>query len=277
MKHSLRLLLVLLSLSFCVRNSHAQVVHYDSLAIDSVIGSAGVDNPDFVKGHPGDGLVAHFSPTGFLGAQFFVNGAAADFQKGSTLHFYWKKGAADSSVGDIQFYRLDDQGHPLVTGPILRLNEAGPLNEERMVSITVPDTDATGHKIIALYNNISIGVAAEPDVSATSFWLDAVELIQLGSMGVRDADKSTGIVLENYPNPFLTSSGTAVHFTSAIAGLADIVLTDLLGRGVTIIRAGAVSSGQSEVRITPPQAGTYIARLRINGEFVGTPLKITAE
>ena len=275
MKHSLFLLGLLLS-CLCVRPAQAQVVHYDSLAIDSVV-SAGVDNPDFVKGNPGDGLVSHFNPTGFLGTQFFVNGTPVDFQKGTALHFYWRKSLVDSSVGDIQFFRLDDLGHFAITGPILRLNEAGPINVEEVASIRVPDTDINGKQITALYNNIVIGVAADPDVSATSFWLDAVELMQSGTMGVSESANAQLVLLENYPNPFLTSNGTTVRLNAPKVGNAEVILTDLLGRGVTIIPVGELSAGASELKIAPPHPGTYIARLRMDGEFVGAPLKITAE
>ena len=269
-------LVVFLS-GFAQRASAQHTVHYDSLAVDSIVGSAGVDQEMSVMGHP-DGLIAHFAPSGFMGVQFIVNGQPVDLHKGAELHFYWQKKQADSSVGDIQFVRLDAQQHPLIWGPIVRLNEAGPLNTERMRTIIVPDTDQNGMPTSASYNDLSISVAADPDVNATSFWLDAIELIQPGEASVfRATSAPLAHYLENYPNPFVSTSGTTIHVAAEEAGSYDLVVTDLLGREVAVLKVGSLGSGSVEVPFSAGRPGVYVARLRHDGAFVGAPLKVTAE
>ena len=68
-----------------------------------------------------------------------------------------------------------------------------------------------------------------------------------------------------------------MHLNIPKPGDASIVLTDLLGRGVMFVPLGELAAGVQDVKIVPAHPGVYLARLRVGGEFVGAPLKITAE
>ena len=257
-------IIILLTFTFIGRAA-AQVTPYDSLSADSSIGSYGITNQDFAKG-PVDGQEAVFGPSGSMSMEFAMNGQPVEFQMGAPIHIYWATQTHDSNAAWVQFVYLDQALRLVRSGPQVFVNEAGPLNEPRMMSITVPDTG---------YNTLQISVAA--DSGANSFYLDAMTLIQHGFAAVSQRLDVQAVVLASFPNPFLHSTSTILRVATPIPGKALLYVTDMLGREVMQLPLGEIGEGEQDVKVTLDHAGIFFARLSVNGEWVSTPLKLTAE
>jgi hypothetical protein len=265
MKSSILSILVILTLSWFGR-ANAQGVPYDSVAVDSVISLGGlVDDPNFITNIP-DGLEAHFHPDAALAVQFVVNGAPLLFEKGAKLHLYWRgqASAEDSNVAIIDLERVENYilYHHVAIDTLFE--SIGP--QEMETILTVTDTG---------YNTIGIGTDA--DTGANSFWLDAVVLMQSGTASVGRTLDIEQIVLAGYPNPFLHSASTTLRVTSPESGQAVLSIRDMLGREVMQLPLGELDAGEQDIRIALDRAGVFFARLQVNGQWVGAPLKITAE
>lgn len=159
------------------------------------------------------------------------------------------------------------QGAPRL-GPTVTFLEGYPLNHPAMYSITVPDTG---------FNALQITVAA--DTGANSLYLDAIVLVQNDSVfaSVSSPSNISETVLAGYPNPFLHSASTMLRVTSPESGQAVLSIRDMLGREVMQLPLGEVDAGEQDIRIALDRAGIFFARLQVNGQWVGAPLKITAE
>jgi hypothetical protein len=264
MKFKAASIIILLTFTFIGRAA-AQATPYDSLSVDSLIGAYGVTNQNFVKG-PVDGQEAIFGPSGSMSVQFAVNEHPVEFQMGAPVHIYWTTQTNDSNGAWFQFVELDQDLRLVRTGPQVFINETGPLNEPRMMSIAVPDTG---------YNTLQISVAI--DSGANSFYLDAITIIQHGFAAVSEGQKLQASSLESFPNPFLHSANTTLRVTMPVSGKAILSVTDMLGREVMQLPLGNRSEGEQDVKVTIDHAGIFFARLNVNGEWTGVPLRITVE
>ena len=263
------LVILLLSITFAQRST-AQGTQYDSLGLNKIVQAPGVDNPEATLGFA-DGQEVHV--TGSLGilARYFVNEHSLTFQKGATIHIHWRRQSnnpPDSNVGLIHLQRLSEDFRES-GDTTYQLNEnLSPANEVEMTSIVVPDT---GFNAIAIECDALHG--------GNSLWLDAIVLLQSGTAGVTSNGNSVKqlSVLSNYPNPFPHSASTLLHITSPETGQGLLFVTDMLGREVIQLPLGNLEEGGQDVKLILDHAGTFFTRLRINGTWVGVPLKITAE
>jgi hypothetical protein len=244
-------------------NAFAQVSHYDSLAVDSLVADAGVTNSFNVKGMPDGQQVRLEGGSVLLLVQFSAGKRPVTFKKGSELHFYWNRKTADSNAGAIQFLNWSDG--PPVQGPIVKIWEHYPLNVEQETTIPVPDDG---------YNALSISVTGD---TSNSFYLDAIVLMQAGDAGVSEQKFVREIVLNGYPNPFLRSMPSTVRIMSPIEGKGMLIVSDALGREIEQIPLGQVDRSDREVTLSLGRAGVFFGRLLIDGNPVGAPLKLTSE
>ncbi|SRR5581483_9681156 len=265
MKVHLFLFSVFLSLFFS-RTAAAQVVTpYDSLAIDSSITTLGVQNPQNVYGKP-DKSQAQLSSSSVLTVQFAAGGNIVTLQKNAPLHFYWIRETADSCGMDIQFMYFGFNGGVPRFGPIVRVMETGPLEIPNETTINVPDTG---------YNALQITIAA--DSGASTAYLDAITLIQGGTAGIQPTAVLSRALLTNYPNPFEHSVSTTVHIDAPTAGQGMLLISDALGREIEQVPLGMLNGGEQETKVQLETAGVFFARLVIDGNTVGAPLKLIAE
>jgi len=271
MKKSILVLVVFFfAFGLCVGTASAQITTpYDSLAIDSVLTASGTDSPQNVEGLP-DSKEATVSPSsGLLGVDFYVNGAPLRLQKGAQLHFYWEKLTSDSCGGFIAFIHLPDEVNPNYSAPsgdTALVMEGGEINQEQMTTLIVPDT---------AINNISIEVAAYE--KATLFYIDAIIIDQGGKESVALQQNQSSVLLSSYPNPFYRAAGTTLHVTSNTEGNGQIRIYDVLGNIVEQAQVGELTPGEQAVKIALDRPGIFFARLFVNGQPSGEPLKITSE
>jgi hypothetical protein len=262
----MRLLSIFFSIILCAlvcRSASAQAIHYDSLTVDSLISDAGVPNSFNIKGAPDGQQVRLEGGSELLLVQFAPGGQPVTFKKGSELHFYWNRKTADSNAGAIQF--LTWSNGPPHEGPTVKIWEHYPLNTEQMTTIIVPDDG---------YNAISMTVTGD---TSNSFYIDAVVLMQAGDAGVIEKKFERQVVLNGYPNPFIRTTSPTIRISSPITGRGVLVITDMLGRELEQIPIGEVEIGDREIKIPVDRTGVFLARLLVDGEPVGAPLKLTSE
>jgi hypothetical protein len=257
-----------LLLTFVATCAFAQIIPFDSAALGSpLIFPDNIQDTSSMFGGP-DGNSAHFVGDAECAVHFVVGSMPITMQKGDSIHVYWKIPSiapGDSNVAQIHLQDLD-------TNFILRNDvpyliwETGPLNVESMATIIVPDTG---------FNTIGINIAT--DTGGTSFWLDAMELVQTGFAAVAQTIGVEQPVLLNYPNPFYHTSGTHVQVHAAVAGTGLLSVTDALGREVARVPLGALTAGDLVTNITLDRAGIFFVRLYVNGVPTGSPLEISGE
>jgi hypothetical protein len=245
----------------------SQQVHYDSLAVDSMFLNLGVQNPDLVRGLPDTRQAYLHGGSSYLGVQFTAGGAPVTFTKGAEIHVYWVRETGDSCGADVQFVNFNfDAPTQTRLGPTVKMIEGGQQNVARVSVITVPDTG---------FNALQITVGA--DTGANSCYLDAIILMQPGDAGVFDAILASRVILRSYPNPFLRSSPATLRINSPISGHGVLAISDALGREVEQIAVGEVAPGDRDVNLSFDHSGIFFARLLVDGEPIGAPLKLTSE
>lgn len=255
---------VLLSIILLVAPSlRAQVIHYDSLVADTVLGAPkaapGVDFYDNALGRP-DNLVAIFNSGSSMILASAFKKSPITLQGGAAVHLYFKRQSDGPDTAWVQFMRYDDVLHPLHTGDVIVVPESGPLYTLQMLTLTVP-SDFIG------YNAVQFTL----DTSAASFYIDAMSIMQSGSAAVEAAPQATA-AMECFPNPFRMGEGTSVKFSDLHP--SDIIVTDLMGCEVASVY---VAAGAAMPKINVRTAGTYFVRRRVGSEWVGAPIRIVAE
>jgi hypothetical protein len=108
-----------------------------------------------------------------------------------------------------------------------------------------------------------------------NFFLDNLRVTGPVATGTKaDALASRGISV--YPNPL--TKETAVHLNLTAATQVQVSLTDLLGRTVLSLPAKTYGMGQQKVELQRAgralQAGVYVVRIALNGEFYSTKLTV---
>lgn len=258
-----------LFLSSFVGKAKAQLVPYDSLAVNSLYGGAGnVPDADNIEGPPDDAVVT-LGSTSFISAQFFAGSQLVTLQKGAEMHVYWLRlNNTDSAAADIYFTELNDGVAERSTINPTRVMENTPtVNQLHETTIVVPDTG---------YNTLSITIGA--DTGASIAWLDAIILMQSGVAAVGEPSINVAPLLTSYPNPFEHGAMAKVEISAPTTGTGELVIFDALGREIERVPVGELNAGaseQSEIRLN--RAGVYFARLQIDGVQVGAPLKLIAE
>ncbi|HEX8330469.1 MAG TPA: M43 family zinc metalloprotease [Hymenobacter sp.] len=106
-----------------------------------------------------------------------------------------------------------------------------------------------------------------------NFFLDNLRIS--GPLATKaDALASRGISV--YPNPH--TKETAVHLNLTAATQVQVSLTDLVGRTVLTLPAKTYGVGQQKVELQQAgrslQAGIYVVRIALNGEFYSTKLTV---
>jgi len=272
MKFCVAFFSLLLTLT-AVSSASGQTVHYDSLAVDSMLPSfnPAVLNPTYAEDFP-NGTSAQFMGDGEIdGMRFIAGDSSVVMQKDQRLEIYWKIGSivpGDSNIAQIHLQRVyDDKLYDTAAiFYVIEPNETNEINVEGMKTIIVPDTG---------YNSISVNVAS--NFGGNSFWLDAITLVQSGTAGVSEQLASREAVLASYPNPFEHSSRVAVHIDAPASGRGELLISDALGREVERVPIGELQPGGQDVSLAMNQAGIFFARLLIDGTPVGPPLKLVAE
>jgi len=271
--------LVLFStLFFAAQKSNAMFVKIDSVYADSCY-------QDGVYGvSPGDSANMFRSPDtrfGHLtGNGPFIDLAFKKYKKGLTqpikfnpdpqlnsmIAVWGKKDlAADSSAGQLTFNRYDENLGMLITSPPVILTDSFQI-------IPVPDYGGIPNW---RWDYIEISLAGDFVKHATSYFIDAVALLQDTTPKVSvPFEPSAPNAITSYPNPFITN--TTIHFTIAAQGEAELVIIDALGREADHINAGYFENGTHEIPLAIRTPGFYFVRLLVNGEPVGSPLKITS-
>ncbi|MHB8392857.1 MAG: hypothetical protein ACYDBH_25320, partial [Acidobacteriaceae bacterium] len=146
------------------RIATAQVMPYDSLAMDSLITNTGVENSQNVLGLP-DTRQATLSSSSILTGMFTTGKHVITFDKGSQIDVYWIRETSDSAAAGIQFMGFDTNLFPTHFGPTDTIVETGPEQQENETTLTVPDTG---------FNAIQITIAGIPGASIA--YVDAVIL-----------------------------------------------------------------------------------------------------
>lgn len=77
-------------------------------------------------------------------------------------------------------------------------------------------------------------------------------------------------LLQNYPNPFSTLSGTTIPFSLAAASAVELVLIGMDGRTITTLAKGVFSEGKHLIPFTEDRipAGRYFYQLRVGEQRV---------
>lgn len=255
---------------FAARTAVAQTTPYDSAFLESPLlyHTGTLTDTDFLFGKA-DKFSCHLGADGDLSARFRVGSQEITMQKGDSIHIYWNIPSivpGDSNVGIIRLQRVDDNQIPNGNDSIYYVKEASQTNSEGMETLIVPDTGR---------NAIGIGLAV--DSGGTSFWIDAIVLIQKGTAAVSDQSVPQEAVLASYPNPFEHSSRETVHIDAPASGRGELLLSDALGREMERVAIGEVHAGGQDVSIGLDRAGIFFARLLIEGAPIGPPLKLVAE
>jgi hypothetical protein len=118
--------------------------------------------------------------------------------------------------------------------------------------------------------NVAVVTAPGPD------W---VSVIQSSAAGVPEVAHiplgRTGALLPCQPNPVRERATLGYVLTVG----ADVVLEicDVTGRAVASIPSGHFAAGRHELNWTPPAAGAYFARLRLNGQEVDAQKLVVLE
>ncbi len=198
-----------LFLSSFVGKAKAQLVPYDSLAVNSLYGGAGnVPDADNIEGPPDDAVVT-LGSTSFISAQFFAGSQLVTLQKGAEMHVYWLRlNNTDSAAADIYFTELNDGVAERSTINPTRVMENTPtVNQLHETTIVVPDTG---------YNTLSITIGA--DTGASIAWLDAIILMQSGVAAVGEPSINVAPLLTSYPNPFEHGAMAKVRYLGSHDG-----------------------------------------------------------
>ncbi len=268
MKHQAIFFGLLLIFAGAMRVS-AQTMNYDSASLGSpFIFAFGIQDTSSMFGNP-DSICAQFADGASCSLRFMVATTSITMQKGDSVHIYWKipsLAPGDSNVAQVHLQNLDQNLKPHGDTAFLVL-ESSPLNVEEMATIIVPDTG---------FNAIGIDVSSLLN-GGTSFWLDAIVLVQQGTAGVARTSGSQQPVLMNYPNPFYHSAGTRVQVHVPAAGIGMLSITDALGREVERMPLGELNEGDMEASLSMGSAGIYFVRLFIDGEPYGAPIEISGE
>ncbi|HZK75781.1 MAG TPA: hypothetical protein VFD13_02630 [Candidatus Kapabacteria bacterium] len=255
---------------FAGRTAVAQTTPYDSAFLESplVFELGTVTDTGAVFGKS-DKFSCHLGADGDLTARFRVGTQEITMLKGNTIHVYWNIPApaipGDSNVGFIHLQRLDDN-FALGGETVYLVKEPAQTNVEEMTTIIVPDSG---------YNAVAVEIAA--DSGGTSFWLDAITLVQSGVAAVSNQSVTQEAILAGYPNPFEHSSRVAVHIDAPASGRGELLISDALGREVERVPIGELHAGGQDVSLGLDRAGIFFARLLIQGAPIGPPLKLVAE
>ena len=178
-----------------------------------------------------------------------------------------KRFSVDSSAGQLIFYRYDESLGMLInsTPPVILTGG--------LQTITIPTVPGLGPKEGWQY--IEITLAGNEKKHATSFFIDAVALVQDTVPPVSvPFQPSAPNAISSYPNPFIAN--TTIHFSLASGGDAQLLVIDGLGREIDHINTGYLESGVHDIPLAVRTAGYYFVRLFVNGEPIGYPLKITS-
>jgi hypothetical protein len=264
----LRVLFFALLLSLATRAS-AQTMPYDSASLQNpfLVNFGAIQDPTYMLGNP-DGNSAHFTNGGECALRFRVDSSTLTMKKGQSIHIYWKipsVAVGDSNVATIHLQNLDDN-FVLHRDTSFHVWQPSVIATEEMETIIVPDTG---------FNTVAIGIAT--DTGGTSFWLDAMVLVQ---SGVAAVDQTAGFhqpILTNYPNPFYHTVGTHIQVHTAVAGLGMLSVTDALGREVTRMPLGELSAGEKDLDLQLECVGVFFVRLFVDGIPTGAPLEISGE
>jgi hypothetical protein len=261
-------LVLLTSLLFISQNALAVVPKIDSVYADSVYATNVIttDQAQSALGKPDKSFVT-FGNAGLLDLMFqnHAHTMALTIKANDTLLVWGKKDlSVDSSAGQIVFYKIADDGS-------IQYNSKPFILGDGLNHIIVPDQDFS-------YIELSL---AEPDPHASnhakSYLVDAIALLQDTTPPVKSVSKNQALLvnsLSSYPNPFISS--TTIHFELQTGGEVQLAVVDGLGREIDRVNAGYVESGVHEIPVALNTPGFYFVRVFVNGQPVGTPLKITS-
>jgi hypothetical protein len=250
-----------------------KIVHYDTLYMDTpfiVSQNNNVDYPALMTGRP-DSTPTHFTGDGFSASRMtpWPGGPAITMGKGNTLVIYYfipsSALSTDSILGRLRLQSVNEQ-FQLGAETDFVFREPGPKELEHEIDITIPDTG---------FNAVGLEIAT--DSGGNSLWIDAVVMVQSGEAGVAEADQYSASLLKSYPNPFYRTTGTTLRVTSTMVGNGLLRIYDVLGNQVAQVPVGELTEGEQDVKVSLDRAGIFIARLFVNGEPNGAPLKITSE
>jgi len=260
-------ILSILAVACFAHGAMAQAVHYDSVYLGSMYPVVDVADQNFALGKA-DGSSAHFGGHGECAARFMVGNQVITMQKGQQIHVYWYLPSVAPGDSNLAFFHLQrlSEDFRLTGDTVYTIAQTNSQNTEGMYTIVVPDTG---------FNAIAVSVATT--LNANSFWLDAVHLIQTGEAGVFDPAVSQAIVLQSYPNPFVRSTSPTLHIVSPEGGQGALAIVNALGQEMMQIPLGMIDAGERDVRLSFDRPGVFFARLLVDGNPVGAPLKLTSE
>jgi len=260
-------LVLLAPLFFTSKDAHATGPKVDSVYADSIYQVYALSD------------VQAKAALGKYDKQFatFTNGALLDLSfmnshhndiipiKANSVLLIWGETdkTVDTSAGQVTFNIFDDLTGTLITSKRFILGDG--LNV-----ITVPNRDYA-------YIELSLADPVDPGsmTHSKSYLVDAVALVQ-------DTTTKTSVPtapilvssLSSYPNPFI--SNTNIRFELKTEGDVQLAVVDALGRETDRIVTGYEESGMHEIPLAIKTPGFYFVRLFLNGQPIGTPLKITS-
>jgi hypothetical protein len=256
--------LAILAILFSVVTFRAQAqVHYDSLAADSLL-TLGGDDVSSAKGLPDHSDAVLTNANSNIIAQFFHGGKrAATFQQGAPIHVFWDRTTTDTFKAWVVLKTYTNQGVEVPRkGDTIMVTEAG--YGTGMFSITAGDTG---------FNAVEI----DPDTTRPihSFFVDAIVLKQSGTIDTTsNASVREQFAMNDglacYPNPFPHTSGTTIYLPADKRD-GTLIVTDMLGREVRSL------SARDDLRIALDAPGIYFVRRRVGSEWVGAPIRISAQ
>ncbi|MFI5262926.1 MAG: T9SS type A sorting domain-containing protein [Candidatus Kapaibacterium sp.] len=256
------------SLFFAAQKSSAMITKIDSVYADSIYGGGVINVPQsqFILGKPDSQFcqMTGVGPTIDIAFRKSKRILVQTIKANSTILVWGRKDTTkgvDSSACEITFW-FDDginayntQATPLV------------INKTGVNVIPVPGQDFTYAEITLAQNQFGKG--------ATSYFIDAVALVEDTFPKVSVPIHSLPVnSISSYPNPFV--SNTTIHFELETTGDVQLAIIDALGRETDHINAGYLENGIHEIPLAIRTPGFYFVRLFVNGQPVGSPLKITS-
>jgi hypothetical protein len=122
------------------------------------------------------------------------------------------------------------------------------------------------------FDAVEFGYLPGTSKRTAQFYIDQVELVEKGTVGVESQTAAVPAAFAlhpNYPNPFNPS--TRLSYDLAASGSVTLTVYDLLGREVRRLVNGPQSAGRHTVEwdgsggTSKTSSGVYIARLSVTG------------